>query len=70
MQRHPIESTSIKAVAYDADSQTLEVLFHRYGTFRYSGVPEFLFRGLLLASSKGNYFNRRIKDRFPFEEVR
>lgn len=69
MERQPVVSSSIKSVGYDLDAQILEIEFHKYGTFRYRKVPELLFRGLMLANSKGEFFNGRIKDRYPFEEV-
>lgn len=33
------------------------------------GVPEFLFQGLMLASSKGQFFRTRIVGRYPYREV-
>lgn len=70
MTREPVKSSSIRSVGYDQATQTLEVEFHRRGTFQYHGVPEFVFRALMLASSKGTYFNERIATRYEHSEVR
>jgi hypothetical protein len=59
----------IRFVAYDAATNTLEVVFHHGRTYRYTGVPRFLYDGLLVARSKGSFFNSRIAGRYPFEEV-
>ena len=68
MRRMPVESSSLAAVGYEAATQRLEVEFVSGRVYRYSGVPEFLFRALLAARSKGRYFNQSIRDRFPHEE--
>ena len=47
----------------------LEIEFRNGRTYRYFNVSEFLYRGLALASSKGQYFTQRIDGRFRFEEV-
>lgn len=52
MKRLPIRSTSLKAVGYDAATQTLEIE-HRSGSLvRYTGVSEAVYQGLLAVSGK------------------
>lgn len=54
MARQPVESSAISSVGFDPVSQVLEVEFRRgQRIYRFFGVPEFLFRGLLAAKSKG-----------------
>lgn len=64
-------SSLIKAMAYDADSRVLSVWFmttpDRYG---YSGVPAETYASFRSAFSKGQFFNRVIRGRFPFEIAR
>jgi lysyl-tRNA synthetase class 2 len=60
----------IRSASYDAATSTLEIAFHHGRTYRYASVPRFLYDGLLVARSKGSFFNRRIAGRYPFEEVR
>jgi hypothetical protein len=70
MDRTPVRSTNIKSVGYDKPSLALEVEFHTGSVYRYSNVPELVYRGLLSAPSKGRYFAARIKDRYPCVKVR
>ena len=70
MQRYEINSSAIRTVTYDEASGTMEVYFHKWGSYRYFDVPEFVIRALLKAPSKGEYFNRCIADRYKSEEIR
>lgn len=65
MQRELLQSSSLRSVGYDPETQTLEVEFQQGEIYQYLGVPEFLYRGLALARSKGKFFNRNVVDRFP-----
>jgi hypothetical protein len=69
MKREPVRSSAIRAVGFDPRSRTLEVEFTNGRVYRYFDVPEFLYRGFMVAPSKGSYFNTRIDDRFRHEEV-
>lgn len=69
MKRERVKSSSIRSIGYDAATQTLEIEFQRRGTFQYFGVPEFAYRALMLAPSKGSYFNDRIANRYKQSEV-
>ena len=40
----------------------------RQGSFDF-GVPEFVYRALLRADSKGRYFNEIVRDGYEYEEV-
>lgn len=70
MNREPVQSSMIASVGYDAQRAVLEIEFRNGRTYRYFDVPEFLYRGFVLARSKGHYFTRRIDSRFRLEEVR
>ena len=70
MERHPVRSSSIRSVGYEVETQTLELVFHGGKVYRYSGVMEAIYLGLMRAASKGSYFHRYIKDRYPFAQVR
>lgn len=69
MKREPVHSSAIASLGYDARQAILEVEFRSGRTYRYFEVPEFLYQGFVLAASKGDYFRRRINDRYRFEEV-
>jgi hypothetical protein len=70
MRRQAVQSTAIRSIGYDPENQTLEIEFLNGRIYRYFGVHEFLHRGFMLADSKGDYFRRRINNRFPCEETR
>lgn len=67
----PVESSMIKAVAYDphyfrrrnssTPTGTLYVLFTKGGVWKYVNVSAYLYNRLLESESKGKYFNRYIK---------
>lgn len=65
----PVASTSIAGVGYDAEARELYVRFRPSGTYVYSGVPEFLFRRLLMAASKGEFINQEVRDVFKFRKL-
>jgi hypothetical protein len=69
MERTPITSTTLNAVGYDEDSQTLEMEFKTGSVYQYAGVPSSEFEGLMNADSKGKYFNANIKNRYPFTKL-
>jgi len=60
-----VESSLIKAVGYDADSQVLAVQFATTGeVFEYEGVPEKLYQKMISAKSIGSFYTKRIKGKF------
>ena len=69
MQRITVESTTLATLAYDAPQRQLELEFRNGAVYRYSDVPEGTYQELRLADSKGQYFNRHIRGRFPTRSV-
>ena len=65
MQRIPVKSTTLAALAYHGSLWQLELEFRNGSVYLYSAVPEHTYQELLQASSKGQYFNRNIRGRFP-----
>ena len=63
-------SSVIRAFNYDPAEHTLAVTFVTGRRYAYLGVPEDVARDLRKASSKGEYFNATIRDRYPFERLR
>ena len=70
MNRVPVRSTNIAEVGYDPAARRLEIRFRGGRTYEYLNVPTDVFEGLLNASSKGAYFHRRIRGRYPTRRVR
>jgi lysyl-tRNA synthetase class 2 len=69
LTRAPVESSVIKSVGYDESTSVLEVQFPDGDVYRYFEFPAFLYRGLMLATSKGHFFNTRIAGRYRYERV-
>lgn len=69
MNRTPVASSQVSSIGYDPKSETLEVEFNQGAVYQYSGVPEWVFDGLMASPSKGQFLNRNVKDLYPFERV-
>jgi len=66
MNRDPVNSTSIAAIGYDEQTQTLEVEFRHGGIYQYFDVPARVHQELLAASSIGRYVAEQIKGAYRF----
>lgn len=66
---HPVSSSNVAAVGYDAGNQTVYVQFLNGSTYAYKGVSEYEFENLKTASSVGSYLNRNYKNIYPYERV-
>ena len=64
-----IESSMIHAVGYDAETQTLEVVFNSGRIYRYEDVPPEEYEGLMDAESKGRYMRANIIDMYPYYQI-
>lgn len=64
MDRKSINSSNLKSVGYDENTNTLEIEFKGGGIYRYSGVPNIVYLNLIKAPSHGKFFHRFIKDKF------
>jgi hypothetical protein len=69
MKRRPLGSSVLTAAGYDPDHQALELVFANGRIYRYTQVPELVYRRLLRAPSAGVYFNTEIRDRYPSERI-
>lgn len=58
-------SQVIRRFRYDAEAQRLAILFTSGRAYAYAGVPPAIAQEMTLAFSKGSFFNRKIRDRFP-----
>jgi hypothetical protein len=64
-----VDSTTLAAAAYDVHRAELQLDFRDGARYTYSGVLPELFRDLLCAPSKGSFFNRYIRGRFPYAKL-
>jgi KTSC domain len=61
-----VESSTLTTVAYDCVGQVLRLEFRSNAVYCYFSVPPNVHIDLLAADSKGSYFNRNIRGRFPY----
>lgn len=64
-----LDSTTLAEAAYDARSQKLQLNFRDGTRYVYSGIAPSLYSHLLRAASKGLFFNRHIRDHFPYAKL-
>lgn len=69
MLRELVDSSTMKSVGYQAKSRILEIEFESGAVYQYLGVPERIHEELIGAESKGRYFNREIRDVYPYVQV-
>ena len=60
----PVQSSNLKACAYDNISQHLQVQFKDGSTYDYPNVPPAAYQGLIASRSKGKFFDEAIRPRF------
>jgi len=58
-------SQVIRRFSYDPDARQLRITFVSGRRYRYDQVPAEVAEEMKLAFSKGQFFNRRIRDVFP-----
>lgn len=69
MDIKPVRSCDLALIGYDSARSVLEIVFRAGGVYRYQGVPENVYRGLMAASSHGTFFQKHIKVQYPFVKV-
>ena len=69
LPRKPVQSSNITSVGYDSDERILDVEFHAGAVYRYYGVSEAIFHGLMAASSKGSFFVSVIKPHLRYVKL-
>lgn len=60
-----VESATLVAIGYDDAREILQLEFRSHAVYRYFGVPGSVYEALVVAASKGRYFNGAIRGRFP-----
>jgi lysyl-tRNA synthetase class 2 len=67
--RVPLQSTLLASALYHQILHRLEIEFHSGERYLYIGVPPACYQQFLQADSKGSFFNRHIRNRFPFQHL-
>jgi hypothetical protein len=65
----PVQSSNLRAMAYDEATQTLGVIFHNGGEYHYADVPKTVVSDMLSAPSTGQFFSRNIKGVFVTTKI-
>ena len=69
MNAIPVESSTLETIAYDNTRELLQLEFNSHTFYLYFGVPATVHEGLMYAPSKGGYFNRNIRGKFPYRRI-
>jgi hypothetical protein len=65
-----VKSTNVASIGFDKEASTLEVEFKTGGIYQYLSVPEQTFSAFMLASSKGRFFEQKIRNIFRTKRIR
>lgn len=69
MNRVDVASDVMASVGYDATTAVLEVEFRSGAVYQYIDVPAEQHAALVLAASKGRFFNAHVRPKFHFRRV-
>jgi KTSC domain len=69
VELHDVTSSVLAAVGYDPERRVLEARFRTGRVYHYFDVPHSIFKLLLAARSKGQYFNKAIRSHLRSELV-
>lgn len=69
MQRVPLQSTTLASALYHPHRHLLELEFRNGESYSFFHVPPHCYHELLRADSKGGYFNRNIRNHFPYQHI-
>jgi hypothetical protein len=64
-----VESSTLATVAYDKTRALLQLEFNSRALYQYFGVPAAVHEALLRAPSKGGFFNKAIRGKFPYRRI-
>ena len=59
-------SSVIRSFKYDESDQALVITFTSGRRYRYHEAPRAIYQAMKAANSKGEFFNKAIRDRFRF----
>jgi hypothetical protein len=68
--RAPVDSTGIAAIGYSKRLHALEIEFVNGAIYRYAEVPTSVYRALMAAKSKAQFYDRNIRGKFHSIHVR
>jgi hypothetical protein len=62
--RQPVQSTAIAKVGYSKRRHILEIEFVNGAVYRYLDVPPAIYRGLMSAGSKAQFYDFNVRSRY------
>ena len=65
-ERVYVDSDAINLIEYNSATKELSIKFIRGGVYRYKGVPKKVFEDFAKTRSKGEYFNRLIRNKYSY----
>lgn len=65
----PVDSSDLSEVGYDSETGSLVVEFKRGNVYRYEGVSQEIYNGLIGSDSVGKYFNQYIKGSYSYSKI-
>ena len=68
--RQPVHSHALAAIGYSKRLHALEVEFVNGAIYRYSNVPPEIYRDLLSAPSKAQFYDANVRGHFPSVHVK
>jgi hypothetical protein len=69
MQLVPFQSKTLASAGYDPALRRLEIHFRSGERYLYFQVPPQTYQQLIHAESKGAWFNRHIRNHFPYQHL-
>lgn len=74
MKLYPMDSTAIKAAAYDRSNNTMLVQFQQDGekvarVYRYLRVPRSVYVSMRKARHQGKYYHRNVKGKYESQRL-
>jgi hypothetical protein len=64
-----VPSTVIRTFKYEPDSNRLLIQFQSGRRYAYFDVPPDVYAALRRANSRGSYFNKWVRDRYPYAQL-
>ena len=68
--RQPVQSTAIAKIGYSKRRHILEIEFVNGGVYRYLDVPPAIYRGLMSAGSKAQFYDFNVKGHYRSIAIR
>ena len=65
----PVDSSQIRSVGYDSETETMYVEFKNGQVYRYLEVPQNVFNNLKNSSSPGRFFLSSVKQYYDYSKT-